>query len=173
MSNKLIFSGIIVFCLGFLSCAHKQVVVSPPPLTCSDLLQSSFSMAGDEEIKTILDEAKDKDQMECWVPLVKKCLDKKRDIPHRHVTYAVKTFNKKKDELYFHKAVLRYFLDMIRAGTKIKYRPDIDRPFLKAYCHYAITRATTQQDPILLQAKDICRRLDPYLYEHFFGRKYQ
>ena len=148
---------------GLSSCAHQKPVCP----TCFDLVGGSLSQASDAQIATLLDEARGKGEIDsCWKPLIKKCLDERRNIPHDHITHAVKVFNKRRDEEYFHKAVLRYFQEIIRRDD-LKYR-EVDREFLKAYCHYTITRATKPEDPELLQAKDLCRRLDPYLYKHIF-----
>jgi len=166
MVGKIAMFGFWVLLASLFSCSHQKPVCP----TCFDLIGGSLSQASDAQIAVLLDQARDKGEINsCWKPLIKKCLDEKRDIPHKHVTLAIKALNKKRDEVCFHKAVLRYFQDIIRKDT-IKYR-QVDREFLKAYCHYVIIHAQKATDPKLLQAKDLCRHLDPDLYQHIFVMK--
>lgn len=154
-----------IFLLIFAGCAQQKMV--KPPLQCIDAVTYSFGMVSDSEIASLLDESFNKGTKEtCWEPLIKKSLDERRDISHDHVKLAVKHFNQFQHEDYFHKAVYRYFRDIIEQDAT--YREDADRAFLEEYCRYAIKRALTKSDKILIQARLLCEQVDPWLYKRIF-----
>lgn len=154
-----------IFLLVFVGCASQKTV--KPPLRCIDALADSYGGVSDSEIANFLDESfNNGTRQTCWEPLIKKSLDERRDIPHEHVKLAVKHFNQLQHKDYFHKAVYRYFRDIIDQNAT--YRQDQDRAFLEEYCRYAIKRATTKSDKILIQARLLCEQVDPWLFNRIF-----
>ncbi len=142
----------------------------PVRLSCEEQLGQSISDLKPMEISMFLDQAQENGTIEnCWIPMIKKCLDLRREIPHTHVRSAVKTFNQVQHKEYFHKAVSRYFNDMIFSieDENVRYRKQ-DRGFLTAYLRYLLRECTSRNCPELTTARQVCSRLDPDLYSKFF-----
>ena len=148
-------------CVG----AKRAAVIRPAP-DCTEALAGGFTDLSDNALSDLLDQAAlDTRPEACWIPLMKKALDENRDISRTHLLRAVKVFNKKQHEDYFHKAVYRYLADI--AKTSGRYRVE-DRRLLENYCSYLIQSAATRADDHLGHAKLLCKRLDPELYAKFF-----
>jgi len=151
------------------ACAQQKAFVEHDSFqrnyTCQEILLKEDILSLD--LEAFLDQSIDNNSMEtCWKPLIKRCFDEGKDVNRDHVILAVKKFNLKKQENYFHKAVYRYFYDIME--RKVQYKNDIDKQFLEAYCRYAIKRASSKNDNVLMQAKLICQRVDPWLYNKIF-----
>jgi len=147
------------------STSKKAVVVGPGP-TCQEALSTGINSFSEHELAGLLDRGLADDQKEsCWIPLMKACLNENRDVPHRHLAEAVKTFNKRRYEALFHKAVYRYLSDIAKGNAD--YRPE-DRLLLEDYCRFVINNAGSAHDKNLGQAQMICHKLDPELYRQFF-----
>lgn len=158
---------LIITLLGVSGCgtSKKAVVVGPDP-TCQEALSTGLNSFSEHELARLLDQGLADDQKDsCWIPLMKICLNENRDVPHRHLAEAVKTFNKRRYEALFHRAVYRYLANL--AKGKAPYRPE-DRLLLENYCSFLINHAESQHDPNLGQVQVLCHRLDPGLYRKFF-----
>ncbi len=160
----------VLLLLGLLltGCAGQKAMVMVPP-SCQDALGANYHELTDHEIARLLDEALDEECSSCldncWIPLMRRCLDDGRDIPHRHLVQAVKTFNQEQYRRYFHMAVYRYFFDLSRGRGD--YRP-VDRQLLRSYCAMLVRNSDSRHDPRLAQAMELCQRLDPDLYSKMF-----
>jgi len=167
------FSIFLVGCIiiGVSSCATtpKTVVPASPPPTCeerlSDFVLSEF---GEEEIAEFLDDTYSSKKETCWLPMIKKSLNGDKEIPYRHLKRAVKEFNQKQYGEYFQEAVYRYFQAIIfKKEGAISYG-EADKRFLEAYVRYAIHHSKSKESPMLIRAKNICKRLDPDIYNRIF-----
>ena len=144
---------------------QKAVVVGAAP-TCEEALSTGLQGFSDDELALFLDNSLAEDRKsECWIPIMETCLNENREIPHRHLAEAVKTFNKRRYEALFHKAVYRYLSDVTRG--KATYSPE-DRLLLENYCSFLINSAGSAHDKNLGQAQVLCRKLDTELYRKFF-----
>lgn len=151
----------ITGCSGF-----KAREPSPPAPTCAQALAGQAENLTDHEIEHLLDAAAGKQQMAgCWEPLMKRCLDEKREVPFDHLARAVHTFNQHQHKAHFHKAVFRYL-------SAVEANPDLysseARELLTAYCRHCIRSAESSRNPHLKTAMLFARRLDPGLYEDLF-----
>ena len=107
--------------------------------TCEEALSTGLQGFSDNELAMFLDNSLAEDRKsECWIPIMETSLNENREIPHRHLAEAVKTFNKRRYEALFHKAVYRYLSDV--AKGKAAYRPE-DRLLLENYCSFLINSA--------------------------------
>jgi len=157
----------LLFILGTSGCTlgQKAIVVGPGP-TCQDVLSTGLHGFSDYEVARLLDRGLKNDlKSECWIPIIKICLDENREIPRVHLAEAVKTFNRRRYENLFHKSVYRYLADA--AKGKAQYR-DEDHFLLESYCSFLINSANNINDKNLGQAQVLCRKLDPDLYSKFF-----
>ncbi|MBC8466808.1 MAG: hypothetical protein H8D55_03105 [Deltaproteobacteria bacterium] len=144
---------------------QKAVVVGAAP-TCEEVLSTGLQGFSDNELTLFLDNSLAEDRKsECWIPIMEAFLNENREIPHRHLAEAVKTFNKRRYEALFHKAVYRYLSDV--AKGKATYTPE-DRLLLESYCSFLINSAGSAHDKNLGQAQVLCRKLDKELYRKFF-----
>jgi len=158
---------VLILTATFFGCTglRKAAVIMPQP-TCAEAVGSGIRNTSDNDLTALLDESQGEDRRDsCWVPLVKLGLDDKRDIPRAHLAKAIKVFNKREHEAYFHKAVYRYFADLSK--NRSGFRPE-DRRLLQAYSSYLINSVRSQEDPNLKQAKLLCKRLDRNLYAKLF-----
>ncbi len=168
VTEKRLFAPIILMALlalVFTGCVHQQQAVVAPRPICSDALAGSLADMTDNEIAVMLDEASADRNKECWIPLMEKLLAGQREIPHRHLVEAVKTFNKQRYADTFHRAVYRYLANL--AQGKADYGP-ADRDLLEAYAGHTIRQATSAKDRNLRQAQLLCQRLDRDLYTKLF-----
>jgi len=164
---KGLFVAALLFMMGFSGCiwGQKAVVVGTGP-TCEETLSTGVNGFSDYEVAALLDKAlADDRKAECWTPIMEICLNENREVPRRHLAEAVKTFNKRRYEALFHKAVYRYLAEVTRG--KADYRPE-DRLLLEDYCRFVINNAGSAHDKNLGQAQVMCRKLDPGLYRQFF-----
>ena len=131
---------LLLLMVGGSSCANRQkAVVAGPAPTCEEALSMGIQSFSDDELALFLDGSPAGNRkFECWIPIMERCLNEHRAIPHRHLAEAVKTFNKRRYEALFHKAVYRYLSDI--AGGKETYRPE-DRLLLETYCRFLINSA--------------------------------
>ena len=139
-------------------------------ITCEEQLRQSVTDLKPWEISSLLDEARERGDIEgCWTPLMKKYLNEGIEIPHSHLKFAVKAFNQIQHKNYFHKAVVRYFNEMVigDAEERATYRSQ-DKAFLTAYIRYNLRNCSSRDCPPLETSKQICSRLDPDLYSKFF-----
>jgi len=163
----------LLFMLGNSACIweKKMIMVNKPrpanpEPTCREALSTGLHGLSDNEVarfleKGLTDDGKD----ECWIEIMKICLNENREIPHKHLVEAVKTFNRKRHEDLFHKAVYRYLADV--AKGKAQYRAE-DRILLENYCRLLINNAKSVNDKNLGQTQVLCKKLDPDLYSKFF-----
>jgi hypothetical protein len=164
---------LIFMCLGFLAAsgvagctfAKRAAIVLPEP-TCSEVVLKGIHNLSDNELARLLNRSEnDESRSECWIPLMKASLDTNRDIPGRHLKKAVKVFNRRRYETYFHKSIYRYYANLID-------RPDgydeNNRALLESYCSYLINTAKSSRDEHLVHAKLISRKLDGHLYARLF-----
>ncbi len=139
---------------------HRQV------LTCEDVQTSGVHGISDREIALLLDQALESDSLtDCWIPVMERCLNEDKNIPHEHLAKAIHVFNKRQYHDLFNKAVLRYFSNL--ASGEGPYRSE-DQLLLETFCGYLINNAATRQDQNLKQASLLCHRLDPDLYGKLF-----
>ncbi|NOY69156.1 MAG: hypothetical protein GXP53_06640 [Deltaproteobacteria bacterium] len=158
-----VFTCIMIALFFFTGCAALK---KPAPPTCAQVLRGEPAALGDEEISKVLDGAVLENRIdECWTPLVKQLLDRNRAIPMRHLVRAIRRFNTVGTIAWFHKAVYRYFSEMIVTGKA--YRPE-DRRLLSAYSRFVIREAASKSDPNLKNAEQICLRLDQDLFNRLF-----
>ena len=164
-SGFLIILLILMVCAS--SCANRQkAIVTGPAPTCEEALSTGIQEFSDDELALFLDHSlAENRKFECWIPMMETCLNEHRSIPHRHLAEAVKTFNKRRYEPLFHKAVYRYLSDM--AKGKADYRPE-DRLLLETYCSFLINSAGSAHDKNLGHVQVLCRKLDQNLYSRFF-----
>ena len=158
---------IILLMIGVSGCiwGQKAVVVGAGP-TCEEALSTGLQGFSDDELAGFLDSSLAEDRKsDCWIPIMKASLNENREIPHPHLAEAVKTFNKRRYEELFHKAVYRYLSDVTRG--KAAYSPE-DRLLLENYCSFLINSAGSAHDKNLGQAQVLCRKLDAGLYSRFF-----
>ncbi len=162
------FVGILAIGVLMTGCASQNAMIIAPA-TCQEALGDRYHDFTDYEIARLLDEALDDNCRDClntcWIPLMQKSLDDSREIPHRHLLQAVKTFNQQQYSNYFHTAVYRYFRDLSRG--KGSYRT-IDRELLRTYCAMLVHDSYSRHDYKLAQAMELCQRLDPDLYVKMF-----
>jgi hypothetical protein len=146
--------------------SNRSAVVMAPEPTCEEALAAGLEGISDREVARFLDSSlTEEGPSGCWVPLMGRCLDQNREVPHRHLAEAVKAFNKQRYENLFHKAVYRYLSDI--AKGKAPYRQQ-DRLLLENYCRILINSAHTATDRNLGQAQMLCAKLDAGLYHRFF-----
>ena len=139
---------------------HRQV------FTCEDVQTSGVHGISDQEIALLLDQALESDKlMDCWIPLMERCLNEDKDIPHEHLAKAIHVLNKRQYHDLFNEAVLRYFSNL--ANGEGSYRSE-DQLLLETFCSYLINNAATRQNQNLKQASLLCHRLDPDLYGKLF-----
>ena len=165
ISGLLIILSLLI--LGVSGCiwGQKAVVVGTGP-TCEEALSTGIQGFSDDELALFLDSSlAEGRKSECWIPIMETCLNENREIPRRHLAEAVKTFNKRRYEALFHKAVYRYLSDVVKG--KAAYRPE-DRLLLENYCSFLINSAGSAHDKNLGQAQMLCRKLDAGLYSKFF-----
>jgi len=159
--------GIIGLALSMTACSSQRAEIIPP--TCQEAVGDRYYNLTDYEVARLLDEnlVQDCDACleSCWMPLMKRALDDNRAIPHRHILKAVKVFNQKQYDKYFHVALYRYFRDLSQGRGQ--YRA-VDRELLRSYCSKLVQNSYTQQDEKLSQTMELCRRLDPDLYGKMF-----
>jgi len=162
------FTRVVILAGILLLSAGGCTTVTPPrpQLVCGGDVISSLGEKSSEEVEYMLDEAWGSGSVEeCWVPMLKYCLDHRITIPHRHAKYAVKRFNRVQYSAYFNKAVARYFNEMV-FGTQ-PYRPQ-DRELLIAFIRYSLENCASRDCRTLQTAKQVCSRLDADLYGKFF-----
>ena len=139
---------------------HGQV------LTCEDVQTSGVHGLSDRETALLLDQALESDRLaDCWIPVMERCLNEDKDIPHEHLAKAIHVFNKRQYQDLFNKAVFRYFSSL--ANGEDSYGSE-DQLLMETFCSYLINNATTRQDQNLKQASLLCHRLDPDLYGRLF-----
>jgi hypothetical protein len=159
--------GIIGLALSMTACSSQRAEIIPP--TCQEAVGDRYYNLTDYEVARLLDENLVQDCNEClescWMPLMQRALDDNRAIPHRHILKAVKVFNQKQYDKYFHVALYRYFRDLSQGRGQ--YRA-VDRELLRSYCSKLVQNSYTQQDEKLSQTMELCRRLDPDLYGKMF-----
>lgn len=147
--------------------SRTAMVIAPP--TCQEALGDRYHEFTDYEIAGLLDEAQADNcpdcLYECWIPLMKRCLDDSREIPQRHLLQAVKTFNQRQYSKYFHTAVYRYFYNLSRGRGAYR---TVDRTLMRTYCSILVHDSHSQNDRKLSQAMELCHRLDPELYSKMF-----
>ncbi len=173
-SNKLnlaVLLGLLsILSLSFMmtGCANRSAMIIAPP-TCEEALGDRYHDFTDYEIARLLDEAlADASQdclYDCWIPLMQRALDDSRDIPHRHLLQAVKTFNQQQYGNYFHTAIYRYFRNLSRGEGSYR---SVDRELLRTYCAMLVNDSYSRHDQKLAQAMELCQRLDPDLYGKMF-----
>ena len=88
------------------------------------------------------------------------------EISYRHLKQAIKDLNQYQYESYFHKAVYRYFNEII-FNDGISYRRE-DKDFLTAYIRYNIRKCPSKECLPLTRSKQICNKLDSDLYAKIF-----
>ena len=162
------FMAALVLMIGMSGCtwSQKAVVTGATGPTCEEMLSTGVHSFTDQEVAAMLDKALEEDQKErCWIPVMEVCLNQNREVPRRHLAEAVKTFNKRRYEALFHKAVYRYLAEAAKGNAD--YSPE-DRLLLEDYCRFVINNARSTHDKNLGQAQLICRKLDPGLYRKFF-----
>lgn len=144
---------------------RNAVVVGTGP-TCEEALSTGLQGFSDDELAGFLDSSLTEDRKSaCWIPIMATCLNENREIPHQHLTEAVRTFNQRRYEALFHKAVYRYLVDITKG--RAPYRPE-DRSLLEDYCRVVINNARSANDKNLTQVQMVCRKLDLGLYQKFF-----
>ncbi len=159
-----------IFSLSFMvtGCATQKAMIIAPPV-CEDALGDRYHDFTDYEIAHLLDEALIDDcrhcLYDCWIPLMQRALDDSREIPHRHLLQAVKTFNQQQYSKYFHTAVYRYFRDLSRGEGAYR---SVDRELMRSYCAMLVNDSYSRHDQKLAQAMELCQRLDPVLYGKMF-----
>lgn len=159
------FIGIVLLIVS--GCSAKS---TPSPQkwmpTCADAIDGSPDSFSEYDIKRILNESLESNQMAgCWVPLMKRCLDKDIEIPQAHLAQAVNEFNNLDNKAYFEKSVFRYFSNIDNGGAS--YRSE-DKALLTDYCRYVVRNAKTSNDPAVRNAQLLTRRLDPDLFDQMF-----
>ena len=163
--------ALLFLTVAILGCQTTPKPAAPVPyLSCEERLGRPIGEWAPSEISDFLDEAHGSGKIEtCWTPMIKKCLDGKKEIPYKHLKLAIKAFNQIQYQNYFNEAVYRYFNSIIfsKAGESIRYRKE-DKAFLAAYIRYTLRYCTSKECPPLKRAKQICNRLDPDLYTKFF-----
>ena len=175
MNKKQFFRTTIPFFLFLLTLTSgcsliTQTKEQPPRLSCEEQLRQSISGLTPGEIASLLDEARDADRIDtCWTPLIIRCLESGVEIPPRHVKLAVKSFNQYQYTGHFHKAVARYFHNMIftNGGRRVEYGKN-DKEFLTAYIRYNLSNCASKDCQPLRVSQQVCQRLDPDLYRKFF-----
>ncbi|HDS16747.1 MAG TPA: hypothetical protein ENN66_09125 [Proteobacteria bacterium] len=164
----LMMGGIFLWLMGLTGCAsHNTTALAPP--SCEVALGENYYRLTDFEIVRLLDEALLEECngciYNCWIPLMEKALQDGRDLPRKHLLQAVKVFNQKQYDKFFHLAVYRYFENLDR--SREAYR-EIDRKFLRAYCATLVNQSRTRDDRLLVKTMELCRRLDQELYRKMF-----
>ena len=161
--NALLFSLILINgCVEQQQLSRHQVKQIPK---CESIIH--HPNITDADISFFLDQSIQNDSIQtCWMPLMKRCLNERITIPRQHLIMGIKKFNQSRHEKFFHLSVYRYFKYSFENNAL--YNQSIDRPFLDAYCKYAIRRASSKKDHVLMQAQLICQRVDPWLYEKLF-----
>jgi hypothetical protein len=149
-------------------CATQTAMITVPP-TCAQAVGERYHDLTDYEIARLLGQAADEDcrscLVDCWIPLMQRCLDDGRDLPHEEIVKAVKVFNQQQYRKYFDLAVYRYFYDLSRGIGSYR---SVDRKLLHNYCAMLVHNAKTRSNPRLAQAMELCQRLDPQLYDKMF-----
>jgi hypothetical protein len=168
-------SILILICLGLFTvsgivgCTYsKRAAIILPEPTCSEAASKGIHRLSDNELVRLLDRSvsvNDESRNECWVPLMKAGLDANRDLPGHHLKKAIKDFNQRRYEIYFHKAIYRYYAGLINRPDR--YDED-NKVLLESYCSYLINTAESSRDEHLVHAKLICRKLDGILYARLF-----
>ena len=161
LSAGLLIGMLIVGCTS-----TKKVTADHPQHICSEFTVAGLSSLSDSELSELLSSTDDGIGLDnCWIALVKASLDEGRDIPRKHLVKAVRIFNKRQHEQYFHKTLYRYFT--VIAENPGSYRPE-DRKLLDSYCSYLINSAESNRDRRLRHVKLFCQKLDRNLYARFF-----
>ncbi len=169
ISRKVFLSliGIVGLAVLMTACSAQRAEIIPP--TCQAALGNDYYDLTDYEVSRLLDENLVQDcdvcLQNCWIPLMERALDDNRAIPHRHLLKAVKVFNQKQYDKYFHLALYRYFRDLSQGRGQYR---RVDRELLRSYCSMLVQESYTRQDEKLSQTMEICRRLDPDLYGKMF-----
>ncbi len=166
--NTVCLISAVFFLLTFApGCATQQNTFTEiPAATCSDVLASGIGPFSDSELAGILDDALYSDNIEeCWKPVMKACLEDRRDIPLKHLKKGVKVFNQQKYKNVFHTAVYRY-LSAVAKGEG-EYRQE-EKDLLEVYCSYLINSSISKDNDNLRQAMLLCKNLDPALYSRIF-----
>ncbi len=164
---RMMSAGLFIMILIAGCSSTDKVAPVQPHQVCLDTTVERLSNLTDEELSEALNNADDLNGLgDCWISLVKAYLDEGWDIPRKHLVKAIKTFNKRQHEKYFHKSLYRYFT--VIAENPGSYRPE-DRNLLDSYCSYLINSAESNRDRNLIYAKHFCRQLDQDLYARYFG----
>lgn len=166
-------SILILMCLGLLAtsgivgCTYsKRVAILLPEPICSEAASKGIHHLSDNELVKLLNRSENDESLNgCWIPLIKAGLDANRDLPGHHLKKAIKVFNQRRYEIYFHKAIYRYYAGLINKPARFD---DNNRALLESYCSYLINTAESSRDEHLVQAKLICRKLDGNLYARLF-----
>lgn len=161
----LVLSSFLVFWISGCVTDRKAIVTGPGP-SCEDALNTGLDAYSDQEVAEFLDRALADEKMDaCWIPIMRSCLDENREIPHRHLAQAIKTFNQRRYQVLFHQAVYRYLADIEKGHAP--YRPE-DKALLTEYLSYLIHHAPSAHDQKLARGQMLCQRLDPGLYRKLF-----
>ncbi len=143
-----------------------EIMAPPPePLTCSQVLADGVENYSSGQIAEVLDQAWLNTNEACWRKVVRASLEKGQDLPMHHLARAVHLFNHRRTETVFAKAVHAYFMGMVDGKAMYK---EADQRLMKAWMGYEIRNARSKNDPGLVSAKQVCRRLDASLYERLF-----
>lgn len=166
--------SILIFtCLGILAASgivgctfsRRAAIVLPEP-TCSEVPTKGIHHFSDNEWVRLLNRSENDESLnDCWIPLMRAGLDVNRNIPGHHLKKAIKVFNQRRYDTYFHKAIYRYYAGLINRPDR--YDGD-NRVLLESYCSYLINTAKSSRDEHLVHAKLICRKLDDNLYAKLF-----
>jgi len=143
----------------------RIVEMSEAPLTCRRVLAMGPGSASEGQLVQVLDRAWRMGENDCWQNLMAALLKSDREIPVPHLARAVHRFNKNRTRDLFSKATFRYLEGFVLN------RHDYGVPqkhLLQAYAGFEIRRAGSKDDPALKQARLLCSRLDPDLYEKMF-----
>ena len=160
-----LFVGIILFIVSGCSTKSAPTLQKWMP-TCTDAIEGNLDRLSDNDIERILNESFESNQIgDCWIPLMKRCLDQEREIPQDHLAQAINQLNNFDNKDYFDKSVFRYFSNIDKGVTS--YRSE-DRELLTAYCRYTIRNASSSQDPAVRNSELLARRLDPDLFDLMF-----
>ena len=166
-------SIIVLMCLGLLAasgivgCTYsKRAAIILPEPTCSEAASKGIHHLSNNELVRLLNRSENDESLSgCWIPLMKAGLDANRDLPGHHLKKAIKVFNQRRYETYFHKAIYRYYADLINRPDRYD---ENNRALLESYFSYLINTAESSRDEHLVHAKLICRKLDGNLYARLF-----
>jgi len=134
--------------------------------TCDDALSGKLSRISNDDLGDILDDAaKDRQKENCFIPLVKLCLDRNREISANVLARAVHELNSRENVKHFHKAVFRYYSSIIQGQGSYG---SAEKDLLTEYCRYTIQNARSARDQNLRNAERLASNLDPDLFEKLF-----